>query len=192
MRRDDTEDSLQAAFAAEVLPHLDRIYSAARYLCADADSASDLVQEVYLRALRFFLQFEAGTNCRAWLLTILHNTFRNQYRDQRHSRGQVDIDDPVTALEVSAASSSDNDPETLVLSEMLDQEIVQALGELPEEFRSVIVLIDLQELTYQEGARALGCPIGTVRSRLSRARNTLELKLATYARERGYRRKGPV
>jgi len=192
MRRDDTEDSLQAAFAAEALPHLDRIYSAALYLCANADSASDLVQEVYLRALRFFHQFEAGTNCRAWLLTILHNTFRNQYRDQRHSRGQVDIDDPQTALEVSEASSSDNDPETLVLSEMLDQEIVQALVELPEEFRSVIVLIDLQELTYQEGARALGCPIGTVRSRLSRARNLLELKLATYARERGYRRKGPV
>ena len=190
MRREDFGDSRRASFASEALPHLDQIHTAAVYLCGDPDRASDLVQETYLRAFRFFHQFELGTKCRAWLLTILHNTFRNQYRAQRYARSHVDIDDPATALEAAEAAGGDDNPETLVLSEMLDQEIVQALGELPEEFRSAIVLIDLQDLTYEEGARALGCPVGTVRSRLSRGRNLLEQKLATYARERGYRRNG--
>jgi RNA polymerase sigma-70 factor (ECF subfamily) len=183
-------DSDRAAFNSEALPHLDKIYSAALYLLSgNADHASDLVQETYLRAFRFFHQFERGTNCRAWLLTILHNTFRNQYRAERHRRSHVDIDDPVGAFEVADASGN---PETLVLSETLDQEVVQALGELPEEFRSTIVLVDLQELTYEEAARALGCPIGTVRSRLSRGRHLLGQELAAYARDRGYRRKGSV
>lgn len=192
MGRDDSEDPGQRAFATEALPHLDQIYSAAFYLYGDPDRASDLVQETYLRAFRCFHQFERGTNCRAWLLTILHNTFRNQYRGERRGRSHVDIDDPATALEAAETLGRANDPETLVLSEMLDQEIVQALGELPEEFRSVTVLIDLQNLSYEEGARALGCPIGTVRSRLSRARHLLAQKLAAYARERGYRRKDSV
>jgi RNA polymerase sigma-70 factor, ECF subfamily len=184
------ESGERSAFASEALPHLDRIYSAALHLCGNSDRASDLVQETYLRAFRFFHQFEPGTNCRAWLLTILHNTFRNQYRADKRTPSQVDIDDPGTSLEALEASGSGNDPETLVLAEVLDQEIVAALAELSEEFRSVVVLIDLQELTYEEGARALGCPIGTVRSRLSRARQVLERKLAAYARERGYGLKG--
>ncbi|MGH7899890.1 MAG: sigma factor-like helix-turn-helix DNA-binding protein [Candidatus Binatia bacterium] len=92
----------------------------------------------------------------------------------------------------AAASAVDNDPETLALADLVDQEIVQAIGDLPEEFRSAIVLVDLQGLTYEEGARVLECPIGTVRSRLSRGRRLLEGKLAEYARERGYRRKGSV
>jgi len=185
MSRGDAGQSRRAEFEAEALPHLDHLYSAAFYLCRDRDRASDLVQETFLRAFRFFHQFESGTNCRAWLLTILHNTFRNQYRAGQRSRGQVDIDEAATAREATEASGIDSDPQTLVLSEMMDQEIVQALGELPEEFRSAIVAVDLQELTYEEGARALGCPVGTVRSRLSRGRRLLERKLADYARERG-------
>jgi RNA polymerase sigma-70 factor (ECF subfamily) len=128
----------------------------------------------------------------SWLLTILHNTFRNQHRAERRSRGDVDIDDPATALEATEASGGGRDLETLVLSETLDQEIVEALGELPEEFRSVIVLVDLQELTYEQAAAAVECPIGTVRSRLSRGRHLLAQKLAAYARGRGYRRKSSV
>jgi len=152
--------------------------------------AEELAQETMLRAFRFFHLFEPGTNCRAWLLTILHNTFRNQYRASRLERGQVDIDEPGPASEATEASLSETNPETIVLSEMMDQEIVDALRELPEEFRSAIVLVDLQELSYEEGARALGCPVGTVRSRLSRGRRMLERKLAAYARERGIRRRG--
>lgn len=192
MSRGSRGDSKRDAFESEALPHLDRIHGAALYLCRDAHAAADLVQDTYLRAYRFFHQFEPGTNCRAWLLTILHNTFRNQYRAERHSRSGVDIDDPAMALEVAEATAVDNDPETLVLSDVVDQEIVAALGELPEEFRSAIVLVDLQGLSYEEGARVLECPIGTVRSRLSRARRILEGALGSYARERGYRRKGSV
>lgn len=181
----DDRASRRAEFEVEALPHLDQLYSAAFYLCGDRDRASDLVQETLLRAFRFFHQFEPGTNCRAWLLTILHNMFRNQYRAGQRTRARLDIDDPVTAREASEAAGNDSDPQTLVLSEMMDEEIVQALGELPEEFRSAIIAVDLHELTYEEGARVLGCPVGTVRSRLSRGRRLLEQKLAGYARERG-------
>jgi RNA polymerase sigma-70 factor (ECF subfamily) len=174
----------RAAFEAEALPHLDQLYATAFYLCGDRDRGADLVQETVLRAFRFFDRFEPGTNCRAWLLTILHNTFRNLYRARQRQRGQVDIDEPSVANEATAAGGERN-PEALVLSEMLDEEIVQALGELPEEFRSVVVLVDLDESTYEEAARALGCPVGTVRSRLSRGRRLLEGKLAGYARRRG-------
>ncbi len=180
----------RAAFDLEALPHLDHLYGAAFYLCADRDRAADLVQETVLRAFRFFDQFEPGTNCRAWLLTILHNTFRNQYRASRRERGQVDIDEPGPALEATEAAAVETNPETIVLSEVMDQEIVNALRELPEEFRSAIVLVDLQELSYEEAARALGCPVGTVRSRLSRGRRMLERKLAGYALERGIRSGG--
>jgi RNA polymerase sigma-70 factor, ECF subfamily len=190
MSRGDDARAKRDVFEAEALPHLDHLYGAAFYLCADSDRAADLVQETMLRALRFFHQFEPGTNCRAWLLTILYNTFRNQYRASRLERGQVDIDEPGPAHEATEAAQSETNPETIVLSEMMDQEIVDALRELPEEFRSAIVLVDLQELTYEEGARALGCPVGTVRSRLSRGRRILERKLAAYARERGLRRGG--
>jgi RNA polymerase sigma-70 factor, ECF subfamily len=185
MPRGKPRESRRADFDAEALPHLDHLFSAAFYLCGDRDRSADLVQETFLRAFRFFHQFEPGTNCRAWLLTILHNTFRNQYRAGQRERGQLDIDEPGAAREATAASGVDSDPQALVLSEMMDQEIVQALGELPEEFRSAIVAVDLQELTYEEGARVLGCPVGTVRSRLSRGRRLLERKLAGYARERG-------
>jgi RNA polymerase sigma-70 factor (ECF subfamily) len=190
MSRGDDARAKRAVFEAEALPHLDHLYGAAFYLCAAPDRAADLVQETMLRAFRFFHQFEPGTNCRAWLLTILHNTFRNQYRASRLERGQVDIDEPGPAHEATEAALSETNPETIVLSEMMDQEIVDALAELPEDFRSAIVLVDLQELSYEEGARALGCPVGTVRSRLSRGRRMLERKLAAYARERGLRRGG--
>jgi RNA polymerase sigma-70 factor (ECF subfamily) len=181
----DHASARRAAFDAEALPHLDHLYGAAFYLCADRDRAADLVQETILRAFRFFDRFAPGTNCRAWLLTILHNTFRNQYRASRRERGQVDIDEPGPAREASEAARIESNPETIVLSEMMDQEIVDALHELPEEFRSTVVLVDLQELSYEEAARSLGCPVGTVRSRLSRGRRMLERKLADYARERG-------
>jgi RNA polymerase sigma-70 factor, ECF subfamily len=185
MQRGDSGESRRVDFESAALPHLEHLYGAAFYLCADRDRASDLVQETMLRAFRFFHQFEPGTNCRAWLLTILHNTFRNLYRSGRRERAQVDIDEPATAREASEASGVNENPETLVLGDLMDDEVVQALGELPEDFRAAIVLVDLEELTYEEGARALGCPVGTVRSRLSRGRRLLAEKLAAYARERG-------
>jgi RNA polymerase sigma-70 factor, ECF subfamily len=181
----DAGKTRRAAFEAEALPHLDALYGAATFLCGERDRAADLVQETYLRAYRFFHRFEPGTNCKAWLLTILHNTFRNQYRASQRERGHVDVDDPSVAHEASEATGAEGDPESLVLSQMLDQEVARALADLPEEFREAIVLVDLQELSYEEGAQAIGCPVGTVRSRLSRGRRLLATKLAGYAKERG-------
>lgn len=185
MSKGGTGPSSRADFEAEALPHLDKLFGAAFYLCGDRDRASDLVQESCLRAFRFFHQFEKGTNCRAWLMTILHNTFRNQYRAGLRERGQLDIDNPTTDHEASVAAGRGNDPERLVLAEMMDQEVATALAALPEEFRSAVMLVDLQDLTYEESARVLDCPVGTIRSRLSRGRRQLAEKLAGYARGRG-------
>jgi RNA polymerase sigma-70 factor (ECF subfamily) len=178
-------ESRRAAFEAEALPHLDHLYGAAAHLCGDRDRASDLVQETLLRAYRFFDRYERGTNCRAWLLTILHNTFRNVYRAGQKERGRVDIDDSVAAREATEAAGEPGDPESVVLDAMLDDEIAAALADLPEEFRAAIVLVDMNELTYEQSAKALECPVGTVRSRLSRGRRLLERRLRSYATERG-------
>jgi RNA polymerase sigma-70 factor (ECF subfamily) len=188
--RGGPDEAARAEFERVALPHLDQVHGAAVYLTRSPERAADLVQDTFLRAFRFFHRFEPGTNCRAWLLTILHNTFRNRYRAERRERGQLDVDDPVTAAEASRAVERDDDPESLVLSQLLDQEVAEALRALPEEFRSVIVLVDLQELTYEESAEALGCPIGTVRSRLSRGRRLLAERLRGYARARGRQRSG--
>lgn len=180
-----SEEAKRAEFQRVALPYLDAVHSAALFLTGDPDRAADVSQETFLRAFRFFHQFEPGTNCRAWLLTILHNTFRNRYRAEQRERGRVDVDDPVTEAEATRAVGAGDDPETLVLANVLDGEIRDALAALPEEFRSVIVLVDLQELTYEEAARVLGCPIGTVRSRLSRGRRLLYERLRGYAERRG-------
>jgi len=185
MPREGPEAELRVEFNRVALPHLDAVFGAAVYLTGERDRASDLVQETFLRAFRFFHQFEPGTNCRAWLLTILQNTFRNRYRAEQRNRGSIDIDNPPVEAEATRASEVDNNPEALVLASLLDHEVGAALARLPEVFRSVVVLIDLEELTYDEAAKVLDCPIGTVRSRLSRARTLLERELRAYARTRG-------
>lgn len=178
-----------AIFSQVALPELDRIHTSAICLTGNEDLAQDLVQETLLRAFRFFHRFEVGTNCRAWLLTILHHTFFNRYRAERRERGRADIDEPAVASEARISSAVEDDPEALFLSNQLDGEIVEALRGLPEEYRTVIVLVDLQDLTYEESSRVLGCPIGTVRSRLSRGRLLLRKRLLDYAVRRGHFRR---
>lgn len=177
-------DEERAEFDRAALPHLDHVYGSALYLARDPHRAADLVQETYLRAFRFFHQFTPGTNCLAWLLTILHNTFRNRYRSEGRTRGHLDVDDPVVANQVVADAA--DEPERRLLAGLLDREVADALATLPEEFRSAVVLVDLQDLTYEDAARVLECPIGTIRSRLSRGRKLLAHELSGYARERGY------
>lgn len=178
-------DQAAADFSRVALAHLDPVYTAALYLAGDPDRAADLAQETFLRAFRFFHRFTPGTNCRAWLLTILHNIFRNRYRADRRERGWLDIDDPLTAAAATRAIGAKDDPESLILGQTLDGEVAEALKSLPEEFRSTIVLVDLQDLTYEESARILDCPVGTVRSRLSRGRHLLQSRLYQYAARRG-------
>jgi len=161
------------------------------FLTRDEHDAQDLLQETYLRAYRFWHRFTPGTNCRAWLLTILHNAYRNAYRDRFRDQLAVEFDE--TALGFDAATLPDvqwSDPETVVFSQLLDGEIHEALQRLPIQFFEVVMMIDIHELTYEEAAAVIGSPVGTVRSRLSRGRRLLQAALADYARGRGIQRGG--
>lgn len=173
---------MRADFESTALPHLDQLYSTASYLTRDPERAADLVQDTLVRAIRFWHRFEPGTNCRAWLLTILYNSFRNQYRSDKSSGTAIEYDDGVAGTPGAAT----DDPADLVAAAGLDDELEAALASLSDEFREVVVLVDLQELTYEEAASVLGRPIGTVRSRLARARQQLHTRLAEYGRQRGW------
>ncbi|MGO9451574.1 MAG: sigma-70 family RNA polymerase sigma factor [Candidatus Binataceae bacterium] len=174
-------------FEAEALPHLDSVYSMAVRLARNADDANDLLQETILRAWRFFEQFQPGTNCRAWLMTILFNNFRNGYR--RTSREQpassaAEFEHRLEASSLADDSKQDN-PETTVAGRAMDREVESALNALPDEFRSAMLLVDVEELSYQEVSAALEVPVGTVKSRVSRGRAIMRQALQAYARERG-------
>lgn len=180
--------ALKAEFEQAALPHLSHLYTAAYYLTKDQTEAEDLVQETYLRAFRFFHKFQPGTNCRAWLLSILRNLFINRYRERKRERVTVDwerIDQAYESMVARHEGSGEDNPESLFFSRLMDHEVEQALRELPEEFRSAVILVDIEELRYDEAARVLDCPIGTVRSRVSRGRRMLQLALKEYALKRG-------
>jgi RNA polymerase sigma-70 factor (ECF subfamily) len=183
------ERAKRALFEQWALPHKDYIYTACFYLTRHREEAEDLFQETYLRAFRFFHQFTPGTNCRAWLLTIMHNAFKNRYPQCLRAARTVDFEGATHEYEKKLLSDGEagrDDPAELIVSRMLDHEITEALRSLPEEYRATLLLVDIEELTYEEAAVVLGCPIGTVRSRLSRARRLLQTALSAYARARGY------
>jgi RNA polymerase sigma-70 factor (ECF subfamily) len=168
---------------------MDYIYTASLYLARNRTEAEDLFQETYLRAYRFFHQFTPGTNCRAWLLTILHNAFKNRYRQQQRAGQAVDQDVLSHEYEKKLAKEGEGEyatPETAFFARLLDSEVETALKALPEEYRTTLLLVDVEELTYEEAAQVLACPVGTVRSRLSRARRMMQIALRDYAREKGY------
>jgi RNA polymerase sigma-70 factor (ECF subfamily) len=174
-------------FEAEALPHLDAVYAMAVRLAHNADDANDLLQETVLRAWRFFDQFQPGTNCRAWLLTILFNNFRNGYR--RASREQpasatADFDHRLEATSLSQQPREGN-PEAAVSARSLDSEVEGAFNSIPDEFRSALLLIDVQELSYREASQVLEVPVGTIKSRVSRGRTLMREALQAYAKERG-------
>ena len=178
----------KADFERVAIPHLSYIYTAALYLTKDEHEAEDLVQETYLRAYRFFHKFEPGTNCRAWLLSIQRHLFINRYRQTKKQPDFLDwdkIDQDYELFALSQENTEKSNPENAFHSDVLGPEVEKALKELPEEFRTAIVLVDIDELTYEEAAQILECPIGTVRSRLSRGRRILQLALRDYALERG-------
>lgn len=194
----DTQGDTHAEFEQWALPHKDHVYTACLYLTRHKEEAEDLFQETYLRAFRFFHQFTPGTNCRAWLLTIMHNAFKNRAPQQRRAARTVEFDGAAYEYErkqIAGGEAGRDDPATLYQAKLVDREIIDALTALPEEYRSTLLLVDIEDLTYEDAARVLGCPIGTVRSRLSRARRLLQTALKDYARERGYIRdtdSGPV
>jgi RNA polymerase sigma-70 factor (ECF subfamily) len=178
----------QDEFAQLALPYLDSMYGAALRLTRSPADADDLVQDAFLKAYRFYDRFEPGTNLRAWLLRILTNTFINKYRRNTRERKVLDGDDaePVGDGVMSrAAMRALTEPEDAAMRSLVSQEIQKALDELSEEHRLMIVLADIEELSYKEIADIVGCPIGTVMSRLHRARKHMQGRLVEQAIEMG-------
>ena len=159
-----------AAFVDEALSHIDSLYGTALRLTRRAQDAEDLVQDTYLKAFRASHQFERGTNLKAWLFTILHNTFRNVRRHD--GRNPVEVDSEAVDRAADQAASGQT-PEQRMARNTLDPDLRAALEEVPEAFRQAVWLRDVEELSYAEIAEALSVPIGTVMSRISRGRRAL-------------------
>ena len=177
-------DQKREAFEREALVHLDALYRVALRLTGNSSDADDLVQDTLLKAYRAWDQFEPGTNAKGWLLTILRHAFINEYRRRRRRPDMVDVD----ALEPFAVfpEVQEEDPQGAFFDRIVDDEVLRSIDGLPEAFRETLVLSDVEGLNYQEIARTLDVPVGTVKSRLFRARRMLQGKLYQYAVEMGY------
>ncbi|MCA9537678.1 MAG: sigma-70 family RNA polymerase sigma factor [Myxococcales bacterium] len=177
-----------AEFEEVAMPQADALYGAALRMTRDPTRAEDLVQETLLRAYRFWHKFEPGTNIKAWLFRIQTNIFINRYR-KRQTEQQVFDDRQVDDIlqRYAAEERSYLPPETRdeFLKHLVGDEVMRALDELPFEFRMTVLLADMHDLSYKEIADVLDCPVGTVMSRLHRARKLLQAKLLSYAVDRG-------
>jgi len=186
-----TDEAGKADFEVEALPHLDAVYRFALRLAGSPPAADDLVQETFLRAYRAWAQYTPGTNCKSWLFTICRNVFlRQQERGKRHDEiveENVNREgpgyDPINPVWSEARGV---DPEGTFFGKIVDEEVVRAIDELPEEYRTAVVLSDLEGLAYAEIAELMGVPVGTVKSRLFRGRQKLQMVLYDYAVEMGY------
>jgi len=175
-------------FDKEFMPHITAMYNFAYRLTYDEDEAKDLVQETFMKAYRFIKSFQQGTNAKAWLYRILKNSFINDFRKKSKQPSKVDYQE-VENYYNSEETQSDHTIDLRVESvkDMMGDEVTTALNALPIDFRAVIILCDLEGFTYEEMAKILDIPIGTVRSRLHRARNLLKEQLALYAEHMGYK-----
>jgi RNA polymerase sigma-70 factor (ECF subfamily) len=172
-------------FEAVALTLLPVVYRTAVGLSGNADEARDLVQDTYLRAYRTFENFAPGTNCKAWLLTILHSVFVNRYRKARRDPLAL-VHGDEAALDQMAGPNPSHEGVDALGRTTTDAEIERALAQLPEEYRVTVLLVDVEELSYEEAATVLQCPIGTIRSRLARARKMLAASLREHAKRAGY------
>jgi RNA polymerase sigma-70 factor (ECF subfamily) len=176
---------LRTRFEAVALPLLAVVYRAALRFVRQPDEARDLTQETFLRAFRTFDRFEPGSNTKAWLLTIVYSIFVNRYRRQQREP-VVAVDDLERVNDAPLVQTPAVPPASVVTDRISDPQIQAALDGLPEAFRSAVLLIDVEELTYEEAAKVLGCPLNTVRSRLFRGRKLLWMALRDYASRHGY------
>ncbi len=185
VRQELTPSERRTLFEEQVMPYVDRLYAAAlRYTRNPAD-AEDLVQEAMAKAFSAFHQFQQGTNLRAWLYRILTNTYINQYR-KKQRRPQENLQDEIDDFSFyDAVNGGGRSAEAEVLDTITDDEVRQALSDLPENFRIAVYLADVEGFAYKEIAEIMDTPIGTVMSRLHRGRKGLQRALAEYARARG-------
>jgi RNA polymerase sigma-70 factor (ECF subfamily) len=186
-----TARKLRRDFEREALPHAGALYGTAVRLTRNERDAEDLVQDTLLRAYQYFGKFEAGSNCKAWLFKILTNLFINRYharrRDQQHLHSAIAAADETATQDIVSheVSHAARDPESAVAARVLSGDVIRALEALPPEFRLPVLLCDVEELSYKEIAEIMECPVGTVMSRLFRARRLLQRSLHEYAVEQG-------
>jgi RNA polymerase sigma-70 factor (ECF subfamily) len=179
-----------AIFNNELLPQIDALYNFAFHLCYNEADANDLVQEAYLKAFRFIDKYIPGTNAKAWLFKILKNAFINQYRKKSRRPTQVDYEEITSYHDSEDASYVDFfDLRHEIFQGMMGDEVTNAINALPIDFRTVILLCDIEGFTYEEISKIIDIPIGTVRSRLHRARNMLKATLSEYAKSMGFKDK---
>ncbi len=195
MTEDKTEQAKKREFEELFLPLLNNLYSIALRMTRNERDAEDLVQETYLKAFRFFHRFERGTNARAWILTILTNTFRTRYRKKKQEPNMVDFEavenfclademvKEITAADKSEAKGADM--VNSVLKDYVSDDIIDALESVPEQFRIAVLLSDVEGFSYQEISEILGISVGTVKSRIFRGRKILQKQLWDFARQRG-------
>jgi len=177
-------DEKRAGFEREALVPLDALYRVALRLTGNAADADDLVQETMLKAYRAWDQYEKGTNAKGWLLTILRHAFINEYRRRTRHPENVDLDtiEPFAVF----GEVQDDDPQGAFFDKIVDDEVLREIDKLPEAFRETLVLSDVEGMSYQEIAKILEIPVGTVKSRLFRARKVLQGRLYDYAVSQGY------
>ncbi len=169
-------------FAREAMAHLDHLYRVAFHLAKESDEAQDLVQEAYARALGSYEQFAPGSNMKAWVTRILYNLFSDRYRQRKK---MVLVEDSFTEREETSdywetVPAQNPGPENQILQKELNTKITDALKKIPQEFRLPIVLVDMGDFSYEEAAEILSCPLGTIRSRLSRGRRLVHKHLQDY------------
>ena len=182
----DAAAERRLAFEAVALPFMRGLYNTALRLTRRQEDASDLVQETFLRAYRTFDNFVRGTNAKAWLFTIQYSVFVNRYHKDRREPMSVPLHE-IDERYWGSTSDEDSADQAWLLPERSTGEAVDtALRQIPESFRSAVLLVDVEELSYEEAAAVLGCPVGTVRSRLFRGRKLLFARLEEHARKTGY------
>jgi RNA polymerase sigma-70 factor, ECF subfamily len=170
-------------FSEEAIQHLDTLYRGALRLTRDAAQAEDLVQDTYVRALRYQESYRQGTNMKAWLFAIMRNLFWDRFKGGRPESLSLDGDDQHSLYDTLEDDMPG--PEILALDSLAHDEVIQAVETLPEIHREVVLLVDVEGFSYKETADVLGVPIGTVMSRLHRARQQLQQILYDYARDSG-------
>jgi RNA polymerase sigma-70 factor (ECF subfamily) len=176
----DAKVKQREAFAREAMIHLDHLYRVAFHLAKNQDEVQDLVQETFVRALASYEQFNPPTNMRAWLTKILQNLFFDRYRQNKRWLPLENNSAEETASVWENEPETTTGPEGQFLQRELRARINDCLRKIPEEFRVAIVLVDMSEFSYTEAAEILSCPVGTIRSRLSRGRRLLQKRLARY------------
>ena len=174
-------------FDLELMPHADAVYNFAYHLTGNEEDANDLFQEAMMKAWRFIDRYEEGTNAKAWLFTIAKNAFINEYRKRVKTPNKVELQDYITHQDREDTRLTGSlDMRQELFDYLMGDEVTLAINSLPVDFRTVILLCDIEDFTYEEIAKILDIPIGTVRSRLFRARNELKKKLKQYAESLGF------